>query len=319
MLNTKGAIIMKVLVTGGAGFIGSHIVDQLILEGHEVVIIDNLASGQKEQVHPQACFYQIDLTGSELHDVMEKESPEVVIHQAAQIHVPTSIENPVFDASINILGTINLLEACKDFGVRKVVYASSAAVYGEPQVLPIDEHHPVEPISAYGISKHTPEHYLKAYHQLYGIEYTIFRYANVYGIRQDPRGEGGVISIFTDKVLRNAPLTIFGDGEHTRDFIYVEDVAKANVCALTQGDGEIFNIGTGVKTSLNQLVATFEQASGKKVVVEYGPERVGDIKDSYFYMAKASELLHWKAKITLLEGLTRTYQFYLDQYSKDLT
>lgn len=305
---------MKVLVTGGAGFIGSHIVDQLILEGHQVVILDNLVSGRKDQLHPKAIFYQMDVTDSGVRGVFQQERPDAVIHQAAQIHVPTSIEQPIYDANVNIIGAINLLESGKEFGVKKMVYASSAAVYGEPKYLPIDEQHPISPISGYGISKHTVEHYLEVYYHLYGLEYTVFRYANVYGIRQDPRGEGGVVSIFTDKVMTNQPLTVFGDGEHSRDYIYVEDVAKANVLALTRGSGEIFNIGTGVQTTLNELILAFKQASEKNLAVEYGQERPGDIKDSYFDVSKAENFLGWKAEVALLDGLTRTYQYYLKQY-----
>lgn len=305
---------MKVLVTGGAGFIGSHIVDQLIVEGHEVVILDNLVSGREEQLHPKATFYRMDVTNPEVRKIFDQERPDAVIHQAAQIHVPTSIEQPIYDATVNIIGAINLLEAAKEFGVKKMVYASSAAVYGEPKYLPIDEQHSIAPISGYGISKHTVEHYLEVYSHLYGLEYTVLRYANVFGIRQDPRGEGGVVSIFTDKVLTNQTLTVFGDGHHSRDYIYVEDVAKANIQALTNGSGEIFNIGTGVQTTLNELIQAFMKASEKNLPVEYGPERPGDIKDSYFDVSKAMKALDWKAEITLLEGLTRTYQYYLKQY-----
>ncbi|MDQ0415872.1 UDP-glucose 4-epimerase [Croceifilum oryzae] len=305
---------MKVLVTGGAGFIGSHIVDQLISEGHEVVVLDNLITGHEEQIHPKATFYRIDITHPEVQQIFEEVRPDAVIHQAAQTHVPTSIEKPIYDANVNIMGVINLLEAAKDTGVRKFVYASSAAVYGEPKYLPIDEHHPTHPISPYGVSKYTVEHYLDVYYRLFGVEYTALRYANVYGIRQDPRGEGGVVSIFTDKVLSKQPLTVFGDGEHTRDYIYVEDVAKANVQALSKGSGEIINIGTGVQTSLNELIEAFRIASGKDIVVTYGPERAGDIKDSYFNAKKATDTLEWVAKIPLLDGLKQTYQYYLEKY-----
>ncbi|SEM78924.1 SDR family oxidoreductase [Lihuaxuella thermophila] len=307
---------MKVLVTGGAGFIGSHIVDHLIAGGAEVAIVDNISTGKSTQIHPDASFYSMDISSPHLLEVFQKEQPEVVIHQAAQIHVGTSVDDPVFDATTNILGTIRLLEASRQTGVRKIVYASSAAVYGNPEYLPIDEQHPVHPLSGYGVSKYTPEQYLSVYHHLYGLRYTILRYANVYGVRQDPRGEGGVISIFIDKILSNSPLTIFGDGEQTRDYIYVEDVAKANLAAIQNGDGEIFNIGTGVRTSLNQVVQLFNQITGRQNPVEYGPERSGDIKHSYFNNQKARALLFWEPAVTLEEGLKKTYEYYRDEYRK---
>ncbi|MBA4541799.1 MULTISPECIES: SDR family oxidoreductase [Thermoactinomyces] len=307
---------MKVLVTGGAGFIGSHIVDQLVEKGDQVVIVDNISSGRKENINEKARFYQIDITDSDLLNVFERERPEAVIHQAAQIHVHTSVKEPMFDATVNILGTINLLEACRKTGVKKVVYASSAAIYGNPEYLPIDEKHPVAPLSGYGVSKYTPEHYFAIYRQLYGLNYTILRYANVYGLRQDPRGEGGVISILVDKYLRRESFTVFGDGEQTRDYIYVGDVARANIMALSQGDGEVFNVGTGVSTSLNEVVKRFNEIAGYENKVEYGPEREGDIKHSYFNNGKIRRVLGWQPEVTLEEGLRKTYEYYQDIYRK---
>jgi UDP-glucose 4-epimerase len=306
---------MKVLVTGGAGFIGSHIVDHLLTEGHEVVIIDNMSSGKETNLHPQASFYRIDMVNPRIHDVFLKEKPDAVIHQAAQTVVQTSVREPMHDAHMNILGTINLLEAARIHGVKKFVYASSAAVYGDPQYVPIDEAHPVSPLAGYGISKYTPEQYLRVYYHMYGLRYTILRYANVYGIRQDPHGEGGVISIFIDKAIEKSVFTIFGDGEQTRDYIYVEDVAKANVAALYAGDLDLFNIGTGVHTTLNQLVEKLQEISGYSLRVNYENERLGDIKHSYFTINKAKEALNWLPTINLDEGLLKTYQFYSDQYS----
>jgi UDP-glucose 4-epimerase len=307
---------MKVLVTGGAGFIGSHIVDQLVEKGDQVVIIDNVSSGRVENINEQARFYRMDITDPDLLSVFERERPEAVIHQAAQIHVHTSVEDPLFDAGTNILGTINLLEACRKTGVKKVVYASSAAIYGNPEYLPIDEKHPIAPLSGYGVSKYTVEHYLAVYHHLYGLKYTILRYANVYGLRQDPRGEGGVISILVDKYLRHEPFTVFGDGEQTRDYIYVGDVARANIEALQLGDGEVLNVGTGVSTSLNEVVKIFNEIAGYENKVEYGPERAGDIKHSYFDNGKIRQILAWEPKMTLAEGLRKTYEYYQDIYRK---
>lgn len=312
----EGRRSMKILVTGGAGFVGSHIVDQCRSRGDQVTIIDNISTGKKSNIHPEAELLEIDLTSPELVNVMSRIKPDVVIHQAAQIRVQTSVEDPLFDATMNILGTIQLLEACRLSNVKKVVYASSAAIYGNPEYLPIDELHPACPLSGYGVSKYTPEHYLKVYHELYGLHYTILRYANVYGIRQDPRGEGGVISIFTDRVLRDQLVTIYGDGEQTRDYIYVEDVAKANVAAIERGNEEVFNIGTGVQTSLNDVIQLFKEVSGKNIQVDYGPERVGDIKHSYFTVDKAIQKLNWKPTVTVTEGLKRTYEYYLGEYRK---
>jgi len=307
---------MKVLVTGGAGFIGSHIVEHLIARGDQVVIVDNISSGRQGNIHPEATFYRCDITQPELLEVFQKEKPQVVIHQAAQVHVNTSVEDPVFDANTNIIGTIQLLEACRKTGVEKVVYASSAAVYGNPVYLPLDENHPVKPLSGYGVSKYTVEHYLSVYAHLYNLPYTILRYANVYGIRQDPRGEGGVISIFVDKVLRKETLTIFGDGEQTRDYIYVDDVARANLAAIDRGDGEVLNIGTGVRTSLNEVVKYFNEIAGFKSQVVYGPERSGDIKHSFFDHAKARQMLNWEPQTPLKDGLAITYEYYRNLYRK---
>lgn len=302
---------MKILVTGGAGFIGSHIVDQLIEQDEEVIVIDNLSTGNQDQLHPKAKFYQAELTDADgLIEILSREKPEVVIHQAAQTRVQTSVDDPVFDADTNILGTIHLLEACHQTNVRKLVFASSAAVYGDPTYLPIDESHPIRPLSGYGIGKHTAEQYLHVYKNLYGLEYTILRYANVYGPRQDPRGEGGVISVFLNRLIQERELTIFGDGQQTRDYVFVEDIARANIAAITHGEGQVMNVGTGHSTSLNQLVELMAEITGKAVKKEYQPARSGDIKDSAFHYTKAKEMLVWEPKVALKEGLRRTYQYY---------
>ncbi|GGE04951.1 UDP-glucose 4-epimerase [Marinithermofilum abyssi] len=301
---------MKVLVTGGAGFIGSHIVDKLIARGDDVVIVDNLSTGDESYIHPEASFYRMNIEDERILEVFERERPQAVIHQAAQSAVPVSVEDPIRDAQINIQGTIRVLEGCRRYGVEKVVYASSAAVYGNPEYLPIDEKHPVRPLSPYGISKYTPEHYLHAYHELYGLRYTIFRYANVYGIRQVAKGEGAVISIFIDRLLKGEDLIIFGDGEQTRDYIYVDDVANANVAALSQADGEVLNLGTGKSTSLNDLVKTLQAVSGKEIQPVYGEERPGDIKYSYFDNRRALERLDWTPAVGLETGLKQTYEYY---------
>ncbi|KKC30214.1 SDR family oxidoreductase [Caldanaerobacter subterraneus] len=305
---------MKVLVTGGAGFIGSNIVDLLIGNGHGVVIVDNLSTGKEEFINKKAIFYKKDIADDDLYEIFEKEEPDYVIHQAAQIDVQKSVNNPAFDAKVNILGTVNLLECCRKSGVKKIVYASSAAVYGNPEYLPIDEVHKINPISYYGISKHTAEHYFEVYSQLYGLKYTILRYANVYGIRQDPKGEGGVISIFIDKMLKGERPIIFGDGKQTRDFVYVKDVAKANLLALKRGDNEVVNISTNKPTSINELVEIMNKIMNTSLKPIYTEPRKGDIIHSYLDNKKALEVLGWKPEYSLEDGLRETIEYYKVRY-----
>ncbi|PMQ01790.1 MAG: UDP-glucose 4-epimerase [Dictyoglomus sp. NZ13-RE01] len=305
---------MKILVTGGAGFIGSHIVDLLVENGYEVVIIDNLSTGKEGFINKKAVFYKKDITDDDLYEIFEKEKPNYVIHQAAQIDVQKSINDPMFDLKVNVLGTVNLLECCRKFNIKKIVYASSAAVYGDPEYLPIDENHKVNPISFYGVSKHTPEHYLDVYSKLYGLKYTILRYANVYGIRQDPKGEGGVISIFIDRMLRGERPIIFGDGNQTRDFVYVKDVAKANLLALERGDNEILNISTGKPTSINELVEIMNKIMNTSLKPIYSDPRKGDIVHSYLDNRKALKVLGWRPEYSLEDGLREAVEYYKEKY-----
>ena len=310
MVNSKEIDSVKILVTGGAGFIGSNLVDTLIEEGHQVAVIDDLSTGKKEYINSRAEFYKVDIVSGEIKDIFKKERYDLVYHLAAQIDIQRSIEDPVYDARVNTLGTINILEACKEYGVSKIVYASSAAVYGEPKYLGIDEIHPITPLSYYGISKYTPEQYIISYSNLWGLDYTILRYANAYGIRQDPKGEGGVISIFLDKMLRNDTPVIYGDGSATRDFIYVKDVIKANLLTMTKGSRKIFNIGTGRATSISKLFNTMKSLMNYKGSVQYDLERKGDIRDSYFNIDKAKNDLRWEADYSIEEGLIRTIDYY---------
>ncbi|UOF89029.1 SDR family oxidoreductase [Fodinisporobacter ferrooxydans] len=301
---------MKVLVTGGAGFIGSNIVDKLVEENYEVVIIDNLVAGDKNNINKFAAFYRANITDiKRLRQIFEIEEPDYVIHQAAQVDVQYSLQSPISDANVNILGTIHLLHCCIDYHVKKLIYASSAAVYGDPIYLGIDEKHPTGPMSFYGISKLTPEHYIQTFSKLYGLQYTILRYANVYGIRQNSRGEGGVISIFIDRLLQNVSPVIFGDGEQTRDFIYVKDVAKANHFALTKANNEIVNIGCNQQTTVNEVLSQLNGMLGKDIKPMYKPTRQGDILHSYLDNTKARELLDWTPKYSLEEGLEETIAF----------
>ena len=301
---------MNVLVTGGAGFIGSHVVDALIAQGHHVAVMDNLTTGKRAHVNPEAVFHHNDIRDPAIEDIISTFQAEVVIHHAAQIEVAKSVAFPALDAETNIIGSICLLEACRKRGVRKVIYASSAAVYGVPQTLPIAENHPVAPLSGYGISKHTVEHYLSIYKDLYGLDYTILRYANAYGIRQDPRGEGGVVSVFTQRLLSGKPCIIQGDGSQTRDFVYVTDIAQANCLALTRSDGDILNIGTGTAVTIKQLCDIMSGLTPDAKLVEYAPPRPGDIHDSCFDSGLARKNLEWEPQVSLQEGLECTLEYY---------
>lgn len=306
---------MQVLVTGGAGFIGSHIVDVLLSKGFSVSVLDNLSTGKMENLDPRANFYHGELDDEKLlEQIMERERPEVVIHQAAQASVPRSVDNPVYDAGVNVVGSIKLLEACRKGGVRKVIYASTAAVYGNPRYLPVDEDHPVTLLSPYGISKYTVEQYLKIYNSLYGLDFTVLRYANVYGPRQDAAGEGGVVSIFADRLLSGNAPEIFGDGKQTRDFVYVKDVAAANAAALDRAGGQVLNVSTGIATSVKELFEIMREMAGSSLDARYGPERAGDIKHSYLENARARRLLEWKPRFDLEKGLKETIN-YLTSYN----
>jgi len=301
---------MEVLVTGGAGFIGSNIVDGLIEEGHKVIVVDNLSSGKKENLNEKAEFYQLDINDQELEKVFKENNITHVIHHAAQTDVQHSIKDPLFDAQNNILGTINVLEMAKNYEVEKIIYASSAAVYGEPDYLPIDEEHPIKAMSPYGITKHTPEHYIKMYNELYDLKYTIFRYANVYGPRQDPKGEGGVVSIFVDKMLAEERPVIFGDGQQTRDFIHVYDIVKANLLALETGDNILVNISTESRDSVNDLVKCLNLILPYNLEAIYEEARKGDILHSSLANGKAKELLDWEPDYDFKAGLKQTVEYY---------
>lgn len=301
---------LNILVSGGAGFIGSNLVDRLIKEGNKVVVIDNLSTGKTENVHNKAKIYQLDICSKKIVDVFKKEKIDIVYHKAAQVDVQKSIEDPILDVNVNILGTVNILEACKETNVKKIIYPSSAAVYGEPKYLGIDEKHPISPISSYGISKYTPENYIRIYNELYNIDYTILRYSNVYGIRQDSKGEGGVIDIFMKKILIGESPSIFGDGSITRDFIYVEDIVEANIKALNRGSEEVLNIGTGKGTSIKELFNMMKEILEIDIKVKYEKERKGDIKNSFFNINKAKEKLGWTPQYRLEEGLNKTIKYY---------
>ncbi len=298
---------MKILVTGGAGFVGSHIVDLLINNEHEVIVVDSLISGKKENINKKAKFYPLDIRTKELEDVFASERPEIVYHLAAQSKVTPSMKDPNYDQSVNIGGTINILELMKKYEVKKIIYSSSAALYGDPIALPIkEEDHPLNPISPYGMSKWASERYIELYYRMYGIQYTIFRYANIYGPRQQATGEGGVIAIFIDRLRLNQSLTINGDGRHTRDYVFVKDVAKANLLAIDKGNQSIINISSGQAISLLELIKMLETITEKKIEIIHGKERKGDIIHSTLDPSISQELLAWEATTPLIEGLKLT-------------
>jgi UDP-glucose 4-epimerase len=301
---------MKILVTGGAGFIGSHLVDSFIAMGHEVCIIDNMIHGKEKNINKKAIVYKIDIRDEKILQAFQMFKPEIVVHDAAQISVPKSIEIPMEDASINILGSINVLEASRKVGVRKIIYPASAAIFGQPVYLPIDEKHPLNMISGYGITKHTVEHYLQMYKSLYNIDYAVLRYSNVYGARQDSTGEGGVISIFCEKIMNNSSPYIFGDGEQLRDFIYVKDVVRANIAAIDSINNGIYNVCTSRKTSVNELLKIINDITGKNISPIYTDEREGDIKDSYMTYEKIKNEIGWEPEYDLYDGIKETIKSF---------
>jgi len=305
---------VKILVTGGAGFIGSHVVDAYLEAGHEVVVVDNMASGNRANLNPRATFYEVDIRSPQLLDVMERERPEVVNHHAAHIDVRRSVADPLYDASVNIEGSIALLEACRKTGVRKVIYISSGgAMYGEPEYLPCDENHPVRPLSPYGASKHTVEHYVFMYRQNFGIDYTVLRYPNVYGPRQDPFGEAGVIAIFTERMLKGEPVTINGSGEQERDFIYVGDCVSANLLCLEAGGGREYNLGWGVGVTVNEVYRRLKEATGYRLDANYGPAKTGETFRIYLDTTRARQELGWTPRVGMEEGIARTVQFFRER------
>ena len=308
---------MKVLVTGGAGFIGSHIVDKLIARGDEIIIVDNLSTGKSENINKEAKFYNVDISSDELGEVFKKEHPEYVIHLGAQVDVNKSIKDPLYDAQINIIGSLNILENCKRYGIKKIVYSNSGgAGSGEPQYLPVDENHPIDPLAPYGVSKHTVEHYLSVYHKIHGLAYVSLRYANVYGPRQDPFGEGGVVAIFCYNLMHNKPSKIFGTGEQTRDFVYVGDVADANIAALDYDKSDCFNVSTNVEITINDLYNEIKNIAEASVDPLYVDARKGDIFRSVLSCDKIKKFLKWNPQVTLNAGLKETMAFFGRQERK---
>jgi UDP-glucose 4-epimerase len=313
---------MKVLVTGGAGFIGSHVVDAFLEAGHEVVVVDDLSTGRESNLNPRARFYKMDIRDPALIAVFERERPEVVNHHAAQMDVRKSVADPLFDADVNVRGTLNLLECSRRTGARKFIHISTGgAVYGEPEYVPCDEDHPINPVCQYGVSKHVGEHYLYVYHDLYGLDYAVLRYANVFGPRQDPHGEAGVVAIFIGRMLAGEPVTIFGGGEQERDFIYVADCARANLLAAAPGPAAsgIFNVGSGVGTSVNLLFSMLQNIVRYSHRPQLGPPRPGETFKIFLDSRRAQARLGWQPTVSLEAGLSRTVAYFREREVKVAT
>jgi UDP-glucose 4-epimerase len=302
---------MKILVTGGAGFVGSHIVDAYIAAGHEVVVIDVLDTGHVENVNPKARFHKMDVRESRLIDLFAAERFDIVNHQAARGNVRGSMEAPGVYADVNVLGGVNLLECSRKTGVKKFVYSSTGGcVYGEPQYLPADENHPMCPRDPYGASKASFELYLPVYAINYGLKYAILRYPNVFGPRQDPLGEAGVVSIFIGQMLREVQPVINGDGEQLRDYVFVSDVVEANLLVLEGGDNEVFNVGWGKGVSVNEIFRSLKEILARETPEVHGPAKLGEVRETFLNSDKARRMLGWSPKITLADGLQKTADFF---------
>ncbi len=305
---------MKVLVTGGAGFIGSHLVDRLVMEGHEAVIVDNLVTGKRRNINRAARFYKMDIQSWRLERVFRNERPNVVMHLAAQMDVRKSVEDPMFDAQVNVLGTLNVLQQAVKHGVRKVIFSSSGgAIYGEQEIYPAPETHALKPLSPYGLSKLCGEQYLSYYQRVSGLQAVSLRYANVYGPRQDPEGEAGVVAIFIQKMLNNEQAVINGNGRQTRDFVFVDDVVEANLAMMGQETQGTYNVGTGVETSVNDLFRILVQHTGSNSKELHGPAKKGEQARSVIDSTKLRHEVSWEPKADLSEGLKKTVEYFRDR------
>jgi len=306
---------MRVLVTGGAGFIGSHVVDAYVTAGHDVIVVDDFSTGKQKNRNPRARFIQADIQDPAVRRLIVKEQGEVLNHHAAQMDVRRSVADPLFDARINLLGLLNILEGAREAGVKKVIFASSGGtVYGEQEAFPASEEHPTRPISPYGVSKRAGEHYLYFYSVEYGIPYIALRYANVYGPRQDPHGEAGVVAIFTLRLLSGAQPIINGDGKQTRDYVFVRDVVQANLAALQVAYTGPLNIGTGSEIDVNQLFAQLRALTNPSVPEVYGPAKPGEQRRSVLSWQRAAEVLGWQPKTSLVDGLRQTVEYFRTQH-----
>ena len=305
------AQVKTALVTGGAGFIGSHLVDRLLEEGHKVAVIDNLSTGKLKNLNSGATFYHMDITNPSVQDIFQREQPDVVYHLAAQISVSESTKDPVKDGETNVIGTLRLLEAVRRSGIEKFIYSSTGgALYGDPETNPCSEQTPIIPLSPYGLSKYLAEQYIELYHRLYHLNYTILRYGNVYGPRQDPHGEAGVVAIFSQAMLDGKQPSIFGAGDQERDFVYVGDVVDANIRAMKKGDGQAFNIGTSHGTNVNRIYDSLKDIISFKWDAEHRTARPGEVYKISLECDKALRELGWSPQVSLDEGLDRTAEFF---------
>lgn len=308
---------MRIVVTGGAGFIASNITDAYLERGHEVHIFDDLSTGQRKNLNSRATLHEIDIADRKSAQLIEQLKPDVLSHHAAQMDVRRSVADPTFDARVNILGFINLLEGCKNAGVKKVLFASSGgAVYGEQEIFPAPESHPTQPASPYGVSKRTGELYLSYYHQAYGLPYIALRYANVYGPRQSAHGEAGVVAIFLSLLLSGKTPVINGDGKQSRDYVYVGDVVAANVAAIESNFIGPVNIGTGVETDVVAIYNHLRAAVGSGLEAQHGPAKVGEQRRSSIDNRRAAEVLGWRPQVALADGLKRTAAYYREQLTQ---
>ena len=301
----------KALVTGGAGFIGSHLVDRLLFEGFRVAIVDDLSAGKIQNLNPAATFYHTDITQAAVDEVFNREQPDLVFHLAARVSVASSAQNPVDNAEVNVIGTLKLLDSARKIGLEKFIFASTGgAIYGNPEENPCSESTPVEPVSPYGLSKHMAEQYIALFHRLYRLNFTNLRYGNVYGPRQDAFGEAGVIPIFIQAMLEGNIPRIFGDGDQERDFVYVDDIVEANIQAIHGGNNRTMNIGTGVGTSINHLYETLKDELNFHQDAEHRPRRHGEVHKIYLDSSEALEHLGWSPDTSLEEGLRKTVEYY---------
>ena len=304
---------MRIVITGGAGFIGSHIADKYVADGHDVLVLDSLwehGGGRRANVPERASFVHMDIRDENVLRIFQEFRPEIISHHAAQHSVAISSRDPIYDAQVNVVGMLNVLESAVKVSARKVIFASSGATFGNPEKLPITDDTPQLPTSPYGITKMVTEHYLRFYKAEKGLDFTALRYGNVYGPRQDPNGEAGVISIFIGKFLEKQGVRIDWDGEQTRDYVYVGDVARANVDALERGSGGCYAIGTGVKTSVNAIYRALVEISGFEAPVTRAPRRPGDARDAQFDASRAGRDLGWSAITKLIDGMRATYEYF---------
>ena len=307
---------MNILVTGGAGFIGSHVVEAYISAGHDVIVIDDLSSGVKENINPKAEFHQLDIRSADIEQVFQRHKIDVVNHHAAQMDVRRSVADPKFDASVNVMGGLNVFEAARQHGVKKIIFSSTGgAIYGEQDYFPADEEHPVRPLSPYGITKLVTEKYLFYYKEVHGIEHVVLRYANVYGPRQNPHGEAGVVAIFAKKMLQGESPVINGDGKQTRDYTFVGDVVKASVLALNYPGSSIFNIGTGLETDVNELFRILRGWLSPNCAENHGPGKQGEQRRSVISYKKIERELGWKPLVDLSEGLRLTAEYFKKKFA----